>query len=688
MNAGPWRCTCAVVALIMLAFWTAQAAQGQVFVGPGRVIINAGAGGGAAVASVNDKISGLHIPQGQRVNFTPLAMTDGAGFPWDIQHYGTVASGMNSVYSGAMYCQIGGTNVPSMGWGWMNKAGDEVELGPHPWNNLRISRRIKVYKDQGLARWMDIFENPGPSDVTAQVAVYSNFNWGIARVITNTEAANFGEKDWAFVTEMQGGGNNLPSLLHIVCDKNGKVRPAVQAQGNQVFLRYNLTVPAKSAAILCHFESQGRSTADQLKAMKAFRPYKALKDLPAQVRKLIVNFAGIGGFGGVELERTTSGDAAYQVTGEPVFGTIQNEEFTVEALYGRMKLKAGDVLGMVVEPGETGNVRVAMKDGQIVCGRALDEKIRMTLSTGGPPLAIPITAIAQWSFRISEQRPEECAPILPAVVLRSGDRLAFDPSALKLAFRTRHGTVELEGKGLYEIVLDNAGNGVHRAVFLNGSSLAGFLEPDNISVPLKLGPQLKIPRDMISRLQFGAEPQEIDSLARAVLTNDDQLNGALVDPTIRIQTYDSLQELKPANIKAMSFSSTHLGRATVTLWDDSVIRGQLEQPELSFQITSGPTLKIFAGQLVSITFASAKPPEDKQKEVERLVGRLGAESFKDRQAATDELIKKGPGIAPLLKKYLSDPDPEVRQRIEDILERIGGQEKTPADAIEPIMRFR
>ena len=92
---------------------------------------------------------GLHIPQGQRINFN-YGMSDGAS-QWDIQYYGSIGQGTNYIFSGAYNCQLNGNTVPSTGQGWLNKAGDQVEVGTQNWNNLNISRRIKVYKEQGLA---------------------------------------------------------------------------------------------------------------------------------------------------------------------------------------------------------------------------------------------------------------------------------------------------------------------------------------------------------------------------------------------------------------------------------------------------------------------------------------------------------------------------------------------------------
>ncbi|MCK4276692.1 MAG: hypothetical protein KAX78_09265, partial [Phycisphaerae bacterium] len=63
--------------------------------------------------------------------------------------------------------------------------------------------------------------------------------------------------------------------------------------------------------------------------------------------------------------------------------------------------------------------------------------------------------------------------------------------------------------------------------------------------------------------------------------------------------------------------------------------------------------------------------------VEKYVAQLGAESYKDREAAKKALIKLGKGIIPLLKKYVRNGDPQVRQGIQDIIEQLGGTSAAP-----------
>ena len=53
---------------------------------------------------------------------------------------------------------------------------------------------------------------------------------------------------------------------------------------------------------------------------------------------------------------------------------------------------------------------------------------------------------------------------------------------------------------------------------------------------------------------------------------------------------------------------------------------------------------------------------------------LGSESYRDREDAAKALVAMGRSIAPLLRPHLKSRDPEIRQRIQDILEKLGVKE--------------
>ena len=92
-----------------------------------------------------------------------------------------------------------------------------------------------------------------------------------------------------------------------------------------------------------------------------------------------------------------------------------------------------------------------------------------------------------------------------------------------------------------------------------------------------------------------------------------------------------------------------------------------------------PTLHVNPVQLISVQCPNALPPRQIILEARKLIARLASESLTDRREAQENLIRLGEGIAPLLRENARTTDPEVRQRIESILETIG----SPLDPSKP-----
>ena len=623
----------------------------------------------AGGASVHAASTGLHVKRAKAISFTNgyYILQDGGGYRWDFQYYGNVYSGTNYAYSGGMYCQINGSNFQAPGQsGWTNKAGDEIEMGPISRNGLTISRRMKVYKDHPMARWLDIFENPTGAPVTVQIAIYTCTNYSISQTVTSSGGAAFGEKDIGFRVQTQGG--NSPPTMHIVSSKRAKIRPTVQIQSNQIYVRYSLTVPAHKTAILCHFESQNRDAAAHDKLMKKFPSYKLLRDLPGSVRAMIVNMSAGGGIGGVDLERSETSDSVVLRGGDPIFGAIKNKAFKIQTLLGELDLPADRIIGMAGGRGRS--VRFVLLDGQVVSGQLADPVLQLDLDGGGL-LRIPFDKIAQWSYRVTGSKPNDEKFGGAYIVLRTGDRLRFDPKALEIKLLTRHGLVALEAEHLLELTMDNPGNAVHRAVFLNGSRLGGFLEPETLKLKLDLGKTVTVSRDMVAQMRFAEEDQPDSTLTRVVLTNGDELLGTLTAGKFKLTTDYGQIEIDPSRVKAMKFRPEDLGRTVVGMWKGSILKGRLGQSQLGFAISPKTVLNIYAGQFVSIECPLPMPPKAARDEVEKLVAQLGAESYEDRQKASKELVKMGKNILPILKDHLKTGDPEVRQRIEDVMEQLG-----------------
>jgi hypothetical protein len=420
------------------------------------------------------KTSGLHIKQASAVNFRSSSyhvMTDSLGTRWDIQYTGAVYRGTSYSYSGGVQLQVGGSTFQTPNYqGWTNKEG-ELELGPWKRNNLTIYRRIKAYKNLPFARWLDILENPTASAIKVQVAIYTNVRYSVRQRKTNSGQTNFGAKDWAIWTK--GSSSRSTPSLHVVTTPDAKVRPTLSISSSQIYVRYNLTIPAGKTVVLCHFESQNRDTSKLEALMKKFPKKALLKDLPSSVRRLILNVKAGGGVEGVDLDRHEKSDRAVLVNGDLMLGSITNKSFKLSTVLGEMELPVADLVGMARS--EEGKLRFVMTDGQVIGGTLGGTKLNLTLPSGGK-LNIPIEKIKQWSFHISKQRPDDLPELGQYVALNSGDMLAIVTGAeamKKLRFQTACGEIGLDPGELLEIGRDQrkGSKGGYLVSFLNGSML-------------------------------------------------------------------------------------------------------------------------------------------------------------------------------------------------------------------------
>jgi hypothetical protein len=421
-----------------------------------------------------------------------------------------------------------------------------------------------------------------------------------------------------------------------------------------------------------------------METIKKFNMKKALADLSSAAKKLILNIGASDDGWDVDLDRVESADMVRLKAGQQLMGSVTNESFVVQTFFGSVTLPAAQVVGMACPASDGESARFLLADGQIVSGRCQQDKLTLKLATGNT-LQIPLDHIKQWSYKLSAQRPDVDALTKPYVELRTGDRLLFAPAALSLKFRTRHGLIDIAGKDLVEIKLDNSGNVVHRVTFANGSTLGGFLEPQKITLPLTLGPKPEISREMISAIRFATETKADPMLTCVVLSNQDELYCTMLDKAISVTMDYGKADITPESIASMTFSKDQREQATVKYFEGSDFVGKLEPSELTFQIVPGTVLKVYANSIDRLTRNVAMPPGDVSADIEKLIARLGAESYKDRQAATEELVKMGSKIIPVLKKFANSSDAEVRQRIEDVIEKLGGKGSAAPGGAVPVM---
>jgi len=550
---------------------------------------------------------GIHLPPG-RTTAPTWSRADALGYRWDISRNGSISDGSDDAYDGGMRLRVNGQEFPARSSVRVNADNTEIEFGPWRQSGLVVWRRVFVNVRRGYCRWIDIFENPTDSRISVSVEYYSNMGDSTGRTYTTSGGADLISADWGVVTCGESVGSRRPAVVHVFATPSAALRPSFQfaRDSDDLYCRADLTVPGGKAVALCMFQAQRRPYASAVKFLKEFDPVAEVALLPRALRDILLNMSGPRlDVGGVSLHRSRDSDRIVLRNGDELLGRIANVSFRIDAGFAKVELPAGKVLGLVGTCPHDADVRVVLSDGQVLAGRLLSGPVVLALPDA-TELKIDPGDMREAAFRISPDRPEQPSVADPLLVTRRAERLAFDAGGMTFRFLTAHGALALRPADLKALEMDTPGGGLHRAVFRNGSTLAGLLGDEHVSVRLKLGPQLEIPRQRLKAIFLPTSPIDPADQTRLDLRNGDVLWGSLGDRKWTLQGKFGRIDLEMANVSQARFFPDALGRVELLLSGGTKVVGRLSRRYVDFQVQPGPRLRLFVGRVKFIRVA--RPP--------------------------------------------------------------------------------
>jgi len=626
-------------------------------------------------AGSNSARAGIHLTAGRTTSFV-WVKTDTYGYRWDVSSNGSVSEGTNDAYDGAMQLSVNGTSLPGFSTGRLSPDGMEVEIGPWQRGDVSVSRRIFVNTKAGYCRWIDIFENQTSSVVPLSLKYYSNMGASTNRTYTSSGQAQLSEHDWGIVTAGSSTRSLRPAVAHIFASPRAKVSPSFQFStgSDNLYYHVGLDVPARKAVALCYFEVQRRPFEAAVEFLKAFDHGRELKLVPAPLRRILVNMTGASMLlGSVELRRSDEFDLILLRNGDEIRGRITTDGYALRTEFGKFELPASDVLGLVSRSSEKNLVKVALVNGEVVAGELLGGPLEVRLP-GGTALKIPPTGMTQAAYGVSDEKPEEIRATGSMIVLRRGERLAFDDADVSFRFRTLHGTVALSAADLRSIEMDTPAGGLHQAVFRNGSTLAGLLEAEQLPLRLELGPSISVPGWQVRRILLATERSESKDLAEMSLRNQDLLRGRCTDETWTVESGFGEVAVDPRDVREAKFTGGALGHVQVTLRNGTKIGGRLSADHVGFAIVPGPALKVFVGRIESFragaTASATSRPAEEDRPGETGSGPSGGEATGGTELSDlDKKLKEATALQDQLAKDLQiakagmGNDPETARRV-------------------------
>jgi hypothetical protein len=567
--------------------------NGIFFYGLGVVVI---VGAGAVLADEGD----MHIPPGREVGFY-WQVTDSRGYKWDLSSSGQVQDGSGNAYDSSPQLQIDGSSFGYGGKGRLSKDGQEVEIGPWTHNNVAVFRRIRIDKKGAYCRWVDVLTLRGQEKRTVRVRYYMNLGYSVRSIHTSSGKASIDrKKDWALVTEPSS--SNSPTLVHVFGSRHGKLRPTVNLRTNSDNITYDfqLELTPNQPVALYILEAQRKDLAQAKAFLEAFDGYREIQTLPISIRKILANVSGaVLRVGPTHVARNPEHDLVTMRNADELLGSVLNDSLRLQTFFGPVDLPFARILGLASGSSQEDHVIVALTDGQIVDGTYLNPPLKMRLASGGD-VSIPMTQLLSLGCAIDAAKPHAVAPKDACLLLRSGERLYYDPADVGGVFHTAHGPIALRADHVSEIHFQTPEGGLQQVIFRNGSVLSGLLEADHLRLKLDFGVQHDIPIHWINRLVVSSEPQKPAGLWEILLANGDTLQAQVCNEKLSILTASGLVEVRPEQLLRMQAVEGLGAGVKCSLRNGSVVTGKSETMLLDLKIQPGPALKVYTGQVTRL----------------------------------------------------------------------------------------
>jgi len=616
--------------------------------------------------------------------------SDKLNFNWDFQQDGSVSDGSNDCYDGAYYLYVNSSNAGSFQFQcqrpMMTKDGKEYVLN-FTNNQLEIQRRVRLFPDLGLVRYVDMVTNNSQQDQKLTLRIYTNLGgsatqmaWeGKTNVPRDNQMHPIPEKSrWVMIG--QSGRNNV---LHIVGKaKKDKVGIKLQGSGDNINLYYDIEVPRGRSVAVAHVTGQRRqgSQADP-KVIKKATSSRFYRDLPPAVRRALVN---AGGGNRSFLKIVDIEQLGLPRLAVDVLAIGDDTVLRGRANWGRatMKTKLGEIevdydgvaaiAGSLYRPGQQ---VCFFRDGQILLGQLAVESFSFKLDSGFQVL----DSVDQLDRVVAGGLPPEGPyPTGWSVTTQDGMRLIirdFAGSSLELA--TPWGIVEVQPHEVHYLRrLDGDRNGAWLLMTQDGVRVPVYPARDDLQMTSTLFGGVTLSLAEIVSLD-SPESRKMDDLydetrgngARLRLQDDYLIVGELEAEELTLRSGPVAFPLPLTQVRSLHRIEGR--RFQVRLWDGGEAEVELYVIDLPVRVGKR-LLEVDLESVESVRLPRPVLKPAQRARVLTLVEQLGSEDWKKRDEASKELAVMGEMIEDILRERSQQSrDPEIKHRIDQLLQGMG-----------------
>lgn len=618
------------------------------------------------------------VPAGAGAVNLPHSVQDNQGNQWLFYQGGWAQQGGNMpLFSQAGMLMINSQHVATQS----NQARIDEKTGEIIFENFNfpsvaITRRVKVFPEEGFVRYIDVFRNQQNQEANLTVGYQSNCNYGIAATTAVNDPRDK-NRQLGVIAQMHPGR----AIFEVYGGRNVKSVATIQQMPNNNMFRaaQQISIPAGKEVALMHLHGTAATSAAAEQLINDLRENKLLADVPQVLRRLIINFGTSSNYiGDREILRGDLFDVIELRGGDAVRGTLNEPVYALQTPYGQVDLPAERVVAMM----NVGQFRprqlLVTVDGEIFGGTLVKETIDLELSSG-QVTQVPLSQITRLGYRKRPGEREEWTFDQPLVMLRSGDRIGIAMPDQPIEVLTRYGMLRLTPQSLAAIVFVAEEHGVHQILLTDGSAFAGLVNAPQFDFTLAApsSQPVSFASAALQRLQLSAQIAEPDDdTPMLTLANEDVLIGTL-SGQLKLDTAFDTIVVDAGEVRGLTRVPEAGLDVQLVLWDQTTVSGQLQDPQLSCALHCGIEVSVPLALVEEYSNPSPKPSESMIRQIKSVVTQLSAEDWNVRENAEQQLIQMGPVVAGVLREMQHAQPPEAQQRIESILKQLGKKPAPP-----------
>jgi len=371
-----------------------------------------------------------------------------------------------------------------------------------------------------------------------------------------------------------------------------------------------------------------------------------------------------------QLPRRVVFDTVTLSSGQTVLGEMRSDEIALQTARGRLSVPVAQLAGLLTAP-TTADVWLVLEDGQVVRGRPASPAVTFRLSID-TDVQVPLDKLRMLAMK---KRPPAAAATRPAaradealVAFANGERLLCEIGESALSFQTACGAVDVR-RDAVAAAMPQPGGGA-RLLLANGTRLSGTLGAGRARFKSDLAGAFDANTADIEALSISVPRPAAGAQVQLALRG-----GQLVVGTPGREEITLDGELGPVKAPLRCVAAgrwTKDGQLALRLADEAELTGRPTGESVSVGISQGRSLRVPLKLIEAISNAEADLPDLTAQKVQELIAQLRSEKFDLRDKATKALIEMGKPVVPTLRKCLQDPSAEVRQRVTQIIQAIGG----------------